>query len=279
MTLRLAAALAAAFHALPSVAQFEGIADLKIVSSEEENALQGTGRLYLSSAAWRMETDLKPSKAASPEMRSALGGADSFRIVAFGKVSEPRKSWMLNERTKTYAVVESDPAERGDRGASAEEWTISRAGKDKVAGFACENVKATRKGEDDTWEACLARDFLSSAWMRLLAEDEEQGWIVAAQRAGVKGYPVRMISRGSDGKEKHRFEVVKVERRKLPASLFEVPAGYRETGVMGTMAQTPEQQRQMEEAQKKMEEAMKEMSPEQKKAMEEMMRQYGGKKP
>src|SRR5512145_8398 len=77
MTLRLAAALAVAFHALPSVAQFEGTAHLKIVSSEEGDRLEGTGKLFLTSKAWRMETDLKPSKAASPEMRKALGGADS----------------------------------------------------------------------------------------------------------------------------------------------------------------------------------------------------------
>jgi hypothetical protein len=71
-----------------------------------------------------------------------------------------------------------------------------------------------------------------------------------------------MVERNKAGDERLRMEIVKVERRKLPASLFEVPAGYRETSMMGMMAQTPEQQKQLEDAQKKMEEAMKDMSPE-----------------
>ncbi len=104
-----------------------------------------------------------------------------------------------------------------------------------------------------------------------------EGWIGAVHDTGVTGYPVRMVEHTEAGDEKLRMEIVKVERRSLPASLFEVPAGYRETSMMGVMAQTPEQQKQMEDAQKKMEEAMKNMSPEQKKMMEKMMGPQGQK--
>ena len=66
-----------------------------------------------------------------------------------------------------------------------------------------------------------------------------------------------------------KWELVKAEKRALPASTFEVPAGYKETSMMGTMM-SPEQQKQMEDA-------MKNMTPEQRKMMEEMMKKGGNK--
>ena len=107
-------------------------------------------------------------------------------------------------------------------------------------------------------------------------ESYDEWWDKAAKKAGIHGYPMRIIAKTAAGKEKHRFEVVKVERRKVPASAFEVPAGYRQGGIVDVMAQTPEQQRQIEEAQRQAAEAMKNMSPEQRQMVEEMMKKYGG---
>lgn len=275
MTLRHAAALAAALHALPALAQFEGTADVQIVVGERGTKTNGTARLYLTSKAWRMDSEMKVPES-SPEVRKALGGADTHRTVVFGKIAEPRKSWMLNERMKTYTVVESD-RDDASHGASKDPYAVTRGGRDTVAGFACEKVNVRRKGRDELWEGCFARDFLSGAWLRVMKESGRQGWISAVHDAGVPGYPVRMIERGKDGTEMLRMEIVKVERRSLPSSLFEVPAGYRRTSMMGMMAQTPEQQQQMDEAQKKMEEAMRTMSPEQRKAMEKMTGKQGQK--
>jgi hypothetical protein len=60
--------------------------------------------------------------------------------------------------------------------------------------------------------------------------------------------------------------------------MFEIPPGYKETSMMGVMAQTPEQAKQMEAAQKQMKEAMDKMTPEQRKQMEEMMKKMGQQK-
>ncbi len=274
MTLRAAVGIAVLVHAVPAPAQFEGVADVKMTGQEDGQRLDGKGRLYLSQSAWRMEMEMAiPGMSQPPKGAKAPAGAQDYRMVMLGKMATPGKSWMLNDRTKTYAVIEDE--KDGVGGKDAKDWKVVRLGEDKVAGFSCTNVKAQREGEDRTWEACLAKDFISGAWLKSV-KAEKEWWVVAAQRAGVTGYPVRMIARSRDGAEKHRFEIVKVERKKVPASLFEVPAGYREGGVMDVMAQTPEQQRQMQEAQRQAAEAMKNMSPEQKKMMEEMMKKYGG---
>lgn len=273
MILRAAVAVALLVHAVPAPAQFEGVADLRMTGQEGGHRMDGKGRLYVSQSAWRMEMEMAmPDMSQRPKSAKAPATED-YRMVMFGKMATPGKSWMLNERTKTYAIVEDD--EDDDEKEGAEDWKVVRLGQDKVAGFSCTNVKAQREGEDQTWEACLAKDFISGAWLKGV-KAEKEWWVVAAKRAGVDGYPVRMIARSKDGAEKHRFEIVKVERKKVPASLFEVPAGYRQGGVMDVMAQTPEQQKQMQEAQRQAAEAMKNMSPEQKKMMEEMMKKYGG---
>ena len=50
--------------------------------------------------------------------------------------------------------------------------------------------------------------------------------------------------------------------------LIQIPAGYRETSMMGTMM-SPEQQKQIDDA-------MKNLTPEQRKMFEQMMKKQGG---
>ena len=95
----------------------------------------------------------------------------------------------------------------------------------------------------------------------------------ALKDAAIEGYPIRMVMKESEtGPVTMRMEATTVERRSLPGSLFEVPAGYKETSMMGVMAQTPEQAQQMEGAQARMREAMEKMPPEQRKRMKEMLK-------
>lgn len=273
MRLRAAVAVALLAPAVPSLAQFEGVADLKMTGQEGGHRMDGKGRLHLTRDAWRMEMQMAIPDMGPPAKDPKAPATQDYRVVMFGKMAEPGKSWMLNERTKTYAIVEDDRDDDADE--DPKEWKVVRLGQDKVAGLSCTNVKAQREGEDQTWEACLAKEFVSGAWLKGV-KAEKEWWVLAAKRAGVTGFPVRMIARSADGAEKHRFEIVKLERKKVPASLFEVPPGYRQGGIMDVMAQTPEQQRQMQEAQRQAAEAMKNMSPEQRKMVEEMMKKYGG---
>lgn len=274
MTLRAAVAAALLAHALPALAQFEGIADVKMSGEEAGGAMSAKGKLYLSPAGWRMEMDMVVPQAGGRPGTGKAAGGEPYRVVTFGKKSAPGKSWMLNERTKTYAVVEHD--EEGAGELEDADWKVTPLGQDRVAGFSCTNVRAERAGEDDVYEACLAKEFLAGSWLEEMRQGEHEWWEAAARKAGVAGYPVRLVTRSKGGKERHRFEVVKVERKRIAASYFEVPAGYREGSMMDVMAQTPEQQQQMQEAQRRAAEAMKNMSPEQKKMMEEMMKKLGG---
>jgi DNA-directed RNA polymerase specialized sigma24 family protein len=74
------------------------------------------------------------------------------------------------------------------------------------------------------------------------------------------------------------MEVTRVERKTLPASLFQVPAGYKETeSAFGGV--TPEQQKALEDARSQMKDALDKMTPEQRKAYEDAMKRYGAPTP
>jgi hypothetical protein len=274
MIARVAVAAALLCSALPALAEFEGVADLKMTGKEAGQALDGTGKVYLSPVGWRMEMEMKlPESAQLPNGAKAKPPTRVHRMVSFGKIAEPNKSWIVNDRNKTYHVVEADKdANRDAR--EEQDWKVTKLGSDTVAGFSCTNIRAERTGRDETYEACLAKDFISDSWLKSAKEGKEW-WVAAARKAGYTGYPVRLIGRAKDGSERHRMEIVKVERRKVPASMFAVPAGYKEGSMMDVMMD-PDQQRQMQEAQRKAAESMKKMSPEQRKMMEEMMKKYGG---
>jgi hypothetical protein len=270
-------AIALALQATPAQPSFEGSADLKMVVTHQGEKVDTSMRMFFTRTSWRMDTDVRPPDTSSPGARHELGGHETFRLVVFGKVSDPTKGWIVNDRTKTYAVMVVDPANRrADEDPDA--WTVSRGGTDRVAGFACENVTAQRIDQSESWDACLSSELPRTA-MESLNHIDAEAWIAAAHRAGVKGRPIRAISRGHDGSERSRWEYVKFERRALPKTLFEVPAGYRETSAMKAMAQSPEMERDIEQMEKHLGEMMKDMSPEDRKMMEQMMRNPGAKSP
>ena len=276
------AAFALALSALPALAEFEGVIDMKMEGGGAA-AMSGTGKTYVTKRAWRSEMEMSSEEMRkNPEMLKATGGKTSVRLIMLGKLSEPGISYMINENTKTYARIDAAEMAKDLPKDTERKWSVKRLGKDHVAGLACENVRAVETGKKTEYEICVSTELASGEWMRAL-QGQQRGaggiWVKALKDAGVEGFPVRMVIKESEtGPVTMKMEATKVERKSLPASLFEVPPGYKETSMMGAMAQNPEQAKQMEDAQKQMKEAMDKMTPEQRKQMEEMMKKMGQQK-
>jgi hypothetical protein len=104
------------------------------------------------------------------------------------------------------------------------------------------------------------------------AAGAQDGLAKALKDAGADGMPLRSVVNTPDG-GKAVMEVVKVEKKSLPASTFDIPEGYTKSAggmmdMMGGMSGP-----QADEAKKKMDEALKNMSPEQREMIEKMMKQ------
>ena len=119
----------------------------------------------------------------------------------------------------------------------------------------------------DEMEVCVAKDLgASGAWLDAMSRRQRGGSMFKALTdAGLTGFPVRWIVRRSGEKDAlTTLELTRFEKASVPASTFEIPAGYKKVSGYDTHM-TPEQ----EEAMRK---AMENMTPEQRKQFEEMMK-------
>jgi hypothetical protein len=130
--------------------------------------------------------------------------------------------------------------------------------------MSCESATITSSAGGRV-NACVATDFpISNAWWAAMNRRRNDGWFNALGAAGLKGFPVKMTVLRKDGNPEVEMELVKFERHSVPASTFEIPAGYTESkGAMGMMS--PEQQKMMQDQ-------LSKMTPEQRKAYEDAMK-------
>lgn len=266
-------AVALLFAAATAHAQFEGVAEMKISMTGGPNGTTttGGGKTYISKAGWRSEVEMS-----SPEM-AAMTGGKPFRMVSLGKVSDPDTMYTVNDVAKTYAVI--NVKEMREMAAKLErkerKFAVEKLGRDHVAGLACEKVHVAEVGGGMVIDACVSREFATGEWMKAMNRGGRSGgdWLRAIRDAGVEGYPVRMTMTTKEmAGMTTSMEVTKVERKSVPASMFEIPRSYTQTSPMGTFVQSPEQAKQMEEAQKQLQKQMESMTPEQRKMLEEMMK-------
>ena len=259
-----------------ALAQFEGTADLKITTNTGKGeTLPATGRLYVTRNAYRMEWQMDLSRArkdktASPEAPQRI------QTTLFGTIAEPDKITMLDDAHRTYSVWDL----KKTRGEAAEAprpaYTVKKLGSDSVAGLPCQKAELT-SSSGTVIEVCVAKDFIvSSDWLATLSrrQRDSAGWLGALRDNGLVGFPVRYAMRARGATEPFMTMVVtKIDREPVSASLFEVPAGYKQTEfAIGGLS--PEQQKAVSDARTRMREALDRMTPEQRKAYEDAMKRY-----
>jgi hypothetical protein len=251
--------------AAPARAQFEGELTMKLTMQEGT----GTGKAFVSKAGARSELDIQSARM-------------PFRMTTLVKMANPDIMYMINDQTKSYAEMDlrkmrEQAAKYRDK--NKETWTVKKLGRETVNGYSCEHVLITRaeaaKTEQEWW---TSRDVagLSYESMRGLmrrGNQSDEGIIKGLRDAGADGFVVRMITREKGNPVPvSTMELTKAEKKSVPASLFEIPAGYTKQegtlGAMGVMAPPG--------AQDEMRKAMENLTPEQRKQIEDMMKARQG---
>jgi hypothetical protein len=253
----------AALLALPlaAAAQWEGVLDMKLTGKDTS----GSAKAFVGKPGGRFEMNMTSAQA----QQMGQGG---IKMVVLSKTAEPGISYMINDAQKSYARIDVNEMQKNlPKSEQDKKWTVKRLGSDSVAGYACEKALLAQEGGTSENEVCVSKEILGGAGMFGAGRRDasSQSLEKAMKANGLEGMPIRMVIREKGKPEAMvTWELVKAEKRPLPASTFEVPAGYRETSMMGTMM-SPEQQKQMDDA-------MKNMTPEQRKMIEEMMKKKGG---
>lgn len=236
--------------ALPALA-FEGVIDTKMTMTGKEMGMSGTGSVTIKGLNFRMDAETKHA-----------GGVTKMTSIA--RAEEPGVTYILNDKSKTFQKLDSksDPSERDD----GSKWTVKRLGKETIAGRTTEHVQLQKDGGSDAMEVWVDTQLVSAADLsKALSRGGGGGWWKALEKAGLAGVPLKFVSHGKEGKDQVTWEATKVTAKSVPASAFEVPAGYTEgsgfgMGMGGPPAMnklTPEQQKQLQEMMQKRQEAGK----------------------
>lgn len=270
MIRRFLAAAALALIASAASAQFEGEATFKITTRREKGApLEGTARMFSSKTGFRMEWEMATGS-------SRQGGPQQIKMVMLAKLPNPEKVYLVNDANRTYSVWDTKKAREDAKTTPKETYTVEKLGMDRVAGYPCQNVRVT-SSKGSVFDLCVTKEFgASSDWLAAMnRNDSDAGsWLKSLRDAGIEGSPVRWSVRNKGSAEPTMvMELVRADKKALSAALFDVPAGYKETG-MAVGGLTPEQEKAMADARAQMQEALKDMTPEQRKQYEEMMKRY-----
>jgi hypothetical protein len=155
-------------------------------------------------------------------------------VVQDGKA--PDSLLVIDHREKTFAKVSASDAARLAASAtsgklSGARYKVKVLGREKILGHACDHLALTR--DEELVDACVTKDLMDVyGVLRKLQEANsgigEAGIFRALDAAGHPGLPLRytVIREG----QKVTTEVVKVERAKVPDSVFSVPKDYRRVG-------------------------------------------------
>ncbi len=249
--------------ARPALAAFEGYIEMTMAMKEGSGTMKG----QISSVGARTEV----------EARVAQMGDMPVTMTMLMKFSNPDVVYMLNDATKTYVEINVQDIGKATKNRADKEYTVKKLGKEKVAGYVCEHLLLTANDGKET-EVWTTKDLVDFAvfreYMQRNRQADLQGIMKALKDAGAEGFVAKMISRDKTGTPVVTLELVKAEKRAVPAALVEIPAGYKkQEGMLGMMPGMlpipPEQQQTINKA-------MEKLSPEQRKMLEGMMKKKGG---
>lgn len=140
---------------------------------------------------------------------------------------------VMPEQRMYMAMSVPDSKTVADR---ADDMELTSTGKSEiVAGHRCEYWRVHRKGDDASKDAdvCLASDlgtFMQPSGP--MHRGAASAWQAALK--GRDGFPLKVVQM-EGGKPVTRFEVTRIEKKALDASLFEPPAGFRKMDMPAMM--------------------------------------------
>lgn len=201
--------------------------------SSEKMDIQSSSKIYISSKG-----DVRS------EMTTAIsynGKNSATTDVIIGHADKPDESIVIDNETKTYSVMHFNDSELSPD-LKVQSLSVTNEGNEKILGFNSVHAKIISKKfagtyleEVDTMDIWRSKDVPMVASVKALWEKYEDkngsglftpGVVSQLKQMGCEGFMTKM-----EIHSKHSSVVetlVKVEPRDLPASLFEIPAGYSE---------------------------------------------------
>lgn len=178
------------------------------------------------------------------EMHSDMdfkGHKSPIPMVLIGHASKPDESIIIDDSAKTYIIHHIDTADL-NAGMNTHS-VVSKVGEDKVLGFDCIHAKiiSNKKignfyNETDTINVWRSKEVpMQSSVKDLFSQFESRtgSYMYSKETAaklkemGCEGFLVKLTRNSKN--VSMVMQLTKAEHRNLPASMFQIPAGYKET--------------------------------------------------
>ncbi len=163
------------------------------------------------------------------EMRMNLPGAMSDEIITIGQATQPRYSISLDPVAKTYALNVIDTSLINS---DMDTYTVSKVGNEKVGGYNSIHSKVTSSMNTKYFNSSTTFDVWTSTEVPgyallekyMTMQNLKPDMIETLKQAACEGFFVKIESKGDD----YSMEMLQIKAvsKNLPASLFEIPAGY-----------------------------------------------------
>jgi hypothetical protein len=262
------ALLALLLMAVPALAEFEGVLEMKMSVGANAGQAGGAGTMNVAVGRAGIRSEVS--------MRT---GAVEMKMVMLQKNDTPDVLYQINDGSKTYTEINlAGLTDLTGPQANAVKYSVQTLGQETMLGYKTRHVLVKEivpgGGTGASTELWSAKDLLDyETFSKLQARRGkaagQEALVKALKDAGADGLPLKSIATMPDG-ARITMEVVKVDKQPLPASTFQLPAGYTKSDAMpkGTLPSPT-----TAEAQQKMQEAMKKLSPEQRALVEKMLKQ------
>ncbi len=241
----------------PVFAQFEGVLEMKMTMSGMGGEGGGTMNVSVGKAGSRSEINMQ------------MGPMD-MKMVMLQKNDTPDTLYRINDAGKSYTEMNlAKMRDMAGQQMSTKKYTVEKLGQETLLGYKTQHVLLKEQDAGDgkgmSIEMWSAKDLLDYATFSKLQARRgkgasEEAMIKALKDADADGMPLKSIATTPEGM-KVTMEVVKVDKKSLPASTFEIPAGYTKSAcglmdMMGGMSgpQADEARKRMDDARKRMEE-------------------------
>lgn len=137
-----------------------------------------------------------------------------------------KKTYMLNQKEVYYIEMDLPEAKESEKPKEKDKLDFSKTGKTKtILGYHCEEwVAKGKKGVTEMWLAKGLGNFAGLGGNVGSKHAEVSGWEKEVADKGM--FPLMMVQKDDEGKEKSRWEVKKLEKKSLDDSKFTVPSTY-----------------------------------------------------
>ncbi|PIO48590.1 MAG: hypothetical protein CMR00_03685 [[Chlorobium] sp. 445] len=202
------------------VPQFEGTITMQTNTTSPDNQveLSATMIVYSKNGSTLIET-------------STNVGGMKMQQVTLARASEPNKLYTIDRKNKTYGVLDVTGMQSMQ---NEEEFEVKKIGTEKIRGMKCVHVQVKMKKSNvmmDMWTTKEIGDWeMYSRMQKNNPMFQNNKLLAALRKENADGMPLKTVVTVEGTRSV--TEVTKVEKKALPASLFEIPSDYKESSDM-----------------------------------------------